>query len=314
MADVFGPAYTYVEGQLDVFLNDRLSDVVSHVQGPLQVMLVLYVVLYGYTLFKGVTGEPVMDGVMRMIKLAFVYVVATTVAYQDWVTDPLFHDLPNALAHAVSGDGATGVGQAFDQFVGRGFGLAARCANTANLAYPMPWVAAVAVYIATALAATIGFCITMIALVSLALLVAVGPIFIACLVFQSTRQFFFGWLSQAVNYLVLFALILAIFRLVLALVESQWDDIMSQSELQIAAWLFSIHCIIASIFFFSVPRLAAGIANGAHAGVGEFMRAGGWAATALSRAGVPTPSFNTGNRAGGTVSRASTSPPRRHAA
>lgn len=300
MARVFEPAYDYIEGQLDIFLHDRLSAVVSHVEGPLRVMLLLYVVLYGYTLFRGVTGEPVMEGVMRMVKLAFVYVVATTVAYQSWVTDPLFHQLPNALAEAIGGQGAAGIGQAFDQFIGRGFGLGERCASTANLANPMPWIAAVAVYAATAVAATIGFCITMVALVSLALLVAVGPIFIACIVFQPTRSFFVGWLSQAVNYLVLFALILAVFRLVLSLVESQWPEIMSQPNLQVAAWVFAIHCILASIFFFSVPALAAGIANGAHAGASDFLRAGGWGIAAISRARIPTPS-SSGSQAGGSV-------------
>ena len=237
---------------------------------------------------------------MRMVKLAFVYVVATTVAYQSWVTDPLFHQLPNALAEAISGQGAAGIGQAFDQFIGRGFGLGERCASTANLANPMPWIAAVAVYAATAVAATIGFCITMVALVSLALLVAVGPIFIACIVFQPTRSFFVGWLSQAVNYLVLFALILAVFRLVLSLVESQWPEIMSQPNLQVAAWVFAIHCILASIFFFSVPALAAGIANGAHAGASDFLRAGGWGIAAISRARIPTAS-SSGSQAGGSV-------------
>lgn len=313
MSDVFQPAYDYIEGQLDTFLDDRLSAVMADVQGPLRVMLVLYVVLFGFALFRGITGEPVMDGVMRMIKLCFIYVVGTTVAYSEWVTQPLFHDLPDALAHAISGDGASGIGQAFDQFVGRGFHLATICAKTANLAYPMPWVTAVCVYIATSVAAAIGFCIVMIAMISLALLVAIGPIFIACMVFEPTRRFFYGWLNQAVNYLILFALILAVFRLVLSLIESQWDEIISQPDPQIAALTFCLHCVIASIFFFGVPRLASGIASGAVAGVSDFSRSIGWATTAaLGR--VQVPRFSSSPSAGGSMNRAASSLPPRRAA
>ena len=72
-------------------------------------------------------------------------------------------------------------------------------------------------FIIGALAAALGFGVVLVAKLALALLVTLGPIFIACALFDATRRFFFGWLSQAVNYLVLFALIIVIFQLVLSL-------------------------------------------------------------------------------------------------
>jgi len=81
------------------------------------------------------------------------------------------------------------------------------------------------VLIIGALAAALGFGVVLVAKLALALLVALGPIFIACALFDATRRFFFGWLSQAVNYLVLFALMIVIFQLVLSLVRDQWGSI-----------------------------------------------------------------------------------------
>ena len=130
------------------------------------------------------------------------------------------------------------------------------------------------VFIVTALATALGFGVIMLAKVALALLVTVGPIFIACALFNATRRFFFGWLAQAVNYLTLFALMITVFELVLALVQQQWPSIDSQSNAEVAGMLFSALCILGAIFFLQTPAIAAGIAGGASAGLSDFGAAG----------------------------------------
>ena len=91
---IFQPAYSFVDGKLDVFLNERASSVMAQVSGPLRAALVLYVLLYGFAILRGSIQEPFMDFVVRSIKLAFVYMLATTVAYSTYVTQPLFHVRP----------------------------------------------------------------------------------------------------------------------------------------------------------------------------------------------------------------------------
>lgn len=312
MAGVFDPAYDYVDGQLDQFLNQRLSDVIAEIDGPLRAAILLYVVLYGLAVLRGMINEPIMEGVGRMIKLAFVYTVTTTVAYSDWVTDPLFHDLPNSLARAISGGNVQTIGQAFDDFLGRGFDLAESCSKSANMVDPLPWIVALLIYGVTSIAAGLGFGITMLAKVALALLVAVGPIFIACIPFEATRKYFWGWVSQGVNYLLVFSLITAVFQLVLALVQNQWGAITSQPDPKVAGLLFSVYSVLAAIFFLQVPNIATGIAGGATAGLRDFGRSGSWAHRAASR--VSTPALpRWGGRSGGSVSRGSSTGSRRAA-
>lgn len=312
MAAVFDPAYNYIDGQLDQFLNQRLSDVISEIQGPLRVALLLYVVLYGLAVLRGMINEPIMDGVGRMIKLAFVYTVATTVAYADWVTDPLFHSLPNSLAHAISGGAVQTIGQAFDDFLGRGFDLAESCSRSANMVDPLPWVVALLIYGVTSAAAGLGFGITMLAKVALALLVAVGPIFVSCIPFEATRKYFWGWVSQGVNYILVFVLIIAVFQLVLALVQNQWGAITAQPDPKVAGLVFSVYSVLAAIFFLQVPNIANGIAGGATAGLRDFGRSGLWAHRAASGVSMPAMPRWSGGR-GGSVSRGSPSSNRKAA-
>lgn len=269
-ASIFQPAYDYVDARLTAVLNDGLSNVISQVEGPLRLALMLYIVLWAYSVIAGRITEPVMDGVLRIVKLCFIYTVATTVAYNDYVTEPLFNDLPDWLAEAISGSGSPGVGPAFDSFFNRGGYLATKIWNSATLTDPGPYLTGGLVWLMTAVCSALGFGIVMLAKVALAVLVALGPIFIACLVFDASRQFFFGWLKQGVNYLVLFALIITIFQIILTLVEDQWGNIDGQADPNAAGLLFIALCLLGGIFFLQTPNIAAGIAGGAAAGIGDF--------------------------------------------
>ncbi len=285
---IFQPAYDFVDGRLDTFMGERAAAMLAEVEGPLRAALVLYVLLYGFAILRGSITEPVMDFAVRSLKLAFVFMLATTPAYSTYVTQPLFHALPEALARAVGGTEVSDVGAAFDQFFSRAAYLAEKISQDASAIDLGPWILAAAVYLVGALAAALGFGVVMIAKVALALLVALGPIFIACALFDATRRFFFGWLAQAVNYLVLFALILVIFQLVLSLVSQQWGQIDGQDPMA-GGLLFVALCLLGAIFFLQTPAIAAGIAGGASAGLADF-------ANAATLSGAPRPGAPQGPR------------------
>jgi type IV secretion system protein VirB6 len=271
MADftVFAPAYAFVDGKLDSFLGDGVARVTAEVAGPLRAALVLYVLLYGFAILRGAITEPVLDFAIRSVKLALICTAATTAAYGDWVTHPLFDVLPNTLAHAISGTTGADAGGAFDDFFSRAAYLGQKAAAAASPLNWLPLVVSGGVFVVGALAAALGFGIALLSKVALALLVAVGPIFVACALFDASRRYFFGWLSQAVNYLVLFALIITIFQMILSLVASQWGAI-NGADPVVGGLIFIALCLLAAIFFLQTPAIAAGIAGGASAGLADF--------------------------------------------
>lgn len=298
---VFTPAYTYIDGQLDTFLNGRLSSVIAQVSGPLRVALVLYVILYGVAILRGSISEPITDLAVRSLKLGFIYMLATTAAYSSWVTQPLFHTLPDTLAQAISGGTATNIGGSFDKFLGYGGELAEKISKNAGVDIGAQVVAGV-IFLVTVIATALGFGVTLIAKVALALLVTTGPIFIACALFSATRRYFFGWLSQGVNYLTLFALIITVFELVLALVQQQWPSIDGQANAEVAGMLFCALCILGAIFFLHTPSIAAGIAGGAAVGIADFATAAAGLASAGRGAPSTAPPPAAAGRSGGSVS------------
>lgn len=280
---IFTTAYTYIDGKLDVFLHDRLSGVINVVAGPLRIALVLYIVLYGIAVVRGAISEPMIDFATRSIKLCFIYALATTVAYSSNISDPLFHGLPNTLARAISGADVPNIGGSFDQFFSYGGTLSEKLIKSAGVNVAAYIIGGI-VFVLTAVAAALGFGVVVVAKVALALIVALGPIFIGCSLFESSRRFFFGWLSQAVNYVVLFALMITMFQLVLDFVRAQWPTIDSMANLEAAGMVFSALCLLGAIFFLQVPAIAAGIAGGASTGVADFFAAANFVANRPRRA------------------------------
>ncbi|MDG2520513.1 type IV secretion system protein [Caulobacter segnis] len=270
---VFSQAYGTVDNRLENFLGDAVQNAIAEMAGPMRVALVLYVLLYGFAILRGAIQEPLMDFAVRSIKLTIIYLLATTPAYGDYVTQPLFHQLPDALSRALGGAAFQDAGGAFDRYIGQTAWLADRITEDAEIWDVMDWLIATAVWICGALAAALGFGIVTVAKVALALIVALGPIFIGLSLFEATRRYFFGWLSQAVNYLVLFALIFAVFQLVLAMVADQWESLQAQDAMA-AGFAFIALSLLGSIFFLQTPTLAAGIAGGASLGIADFLNAG----------------------------------------
>lgn len=297
---VFEPSYLFIDERLNAFLGDRLSSVIAVVEGPLRVALVLYVLLYGYAILRGTISEPVMDFAIRSIKLALLYALATTAAYSGFVTQPLFTDLPNALTQAISGSAAPNVGAAFDQFLAYAGYLSETIAREGSAFDPAPYIVAAAVLVIGALACALGFGVVMVAKLALALLVALGPIFIAMALFDATRRYFFGWLSQAVNYLVLFALMITIFQLVLALVRDQWSAIEGHDPM-VGGLIFIALCLLGAIFFLQTPAIAAGVAGGASAGLADFANAAALGSGRSGRASGPVEAGRAPPLGGGSI-------------
>lgn len=295
-AHLFSSAYTYFSGQLDTFLDARYSSVVDAVRGPLTAALVIYIAIYGYAILRGVVSEPFQDFIYRMAKICLIFVAATTVAYKDWITNPLFHAAPSAVTQAVSGKDYTSMGDVFDRLEAKAKVVSQKCRDEAaatsvvDVGYKLElYLLAFAVDLASEIAAVIGFGISMMAVVALAVVIALGPIFIALSLFEWGRRFFNGWLGQAVNYIVLLAVITTMAALITDLADTALSGVDLQSPEYLAGFYITYY-LLGAFFFFQAPSLASGIAGGASAGAGEFAGAViGAGLAARSMAGRRTP-------------------------
>jgi type IV secretion system protein VirB6 len=106
--------------------------------------------------------------------------------------------------------------------------------------------------------------------IALAIIIALGPIFIALSLFEPTRRFFHGWLGQAFNYIVLMGVIIAITTLISDLGTIAIAAAESKADVTIGAVLFAVYLFLGTIFFFRSARHRRGIDRGRRCGVGAF--------------------------------------------
>lgn len=333
MGNLFQTMFTYLNDALAGVIA-AYAGVVGWISGPLRVGVTIYIILLGLAILRGAVEYPFREFVYRGMKLAAL-VFAVTTLYGASVSLFTMDGLPRDVATAVGGPSVNGLGDFFDQIV-RGASntvvkiteiqdarTAAAGKNLVGLPNNIVEIFFTGIYclilmVLAILSAALGFTICAFALFSLALLAVVGPIFVAALLFESTRSFFFSWLGSVINYvmLVAFALLLTIF------IRNTGEDFMSQAftgdtNIPVIAIRAIAFYVLGFFFFLQIPGLAAGLGGGGASLATQFANAvTGNVAPMLGRAMSNAPSNavarawraarrgGSGNRAtGGTLSR-----------
>ena len=276
--DFFSTAYASLDATIAMFLGEKLPEVIAAVRGPLAVALAIYLALVGYAVLRGLVDEPWREWFYRILKLALIWAAVSSVGYNNWIVEPLSVDAPNAISSAIAGDSAINAGSTFDQYFQRSEPIEEKLrlyASTYASIHPYRLIiygAGILVWLLTGLSATVGFAITIFAKIALAIIVALGPIFIALALFNSTRGLFFGFLNQAFNFILLIGVIAAMTGLVLSLGDAAEAAASAAQDPVFGSIIFDIYVVLGSVFFFQAPSIAAGIAGGAAAGVADFAR------------------------------------------
>lgn len=177
----------------------------------LTALMTLYVAFIGISLLLGRTQLSVGDLVLTVVKLAAVLALATqwstyqTVVYQFLFQGP--QQLATAMLQGVQGGRSLTQGQVFDGLQAAFDQLteaAAAYAKSAPVsASPLAGGASSGAMLLTASAGTLllsSLGVLLAAKVVLGLLLAVGPVFIALLLFDSTRGLFEGWLRASLAF------------------------------------------------------------------------------------------------------------------
>ena len=103
--------YTRTVGDLNTaltsYVNDVSGAVIGAITGVATTLLILYVVLWGWTTLRGMVSEPITDGITRLVRLTVIVALAINLGlYQVYIANWLFAT-PDALASVVAGTPAT---------------------------------------------------------------------------------------------------------------------------------------------------------------------------------------------------------------
>lgn len=265
------------------------SSVIGIISGPLRVGVTIYIILLGGAILRGAVQYPAREFVYRALKLAAL-TWAVSSLYGASVGLFTMNGLPGQFANALGGADVGGLGGYFDTLLQGAFRAITKIEEIVRahtivagknlIGMPNNIVeiilaafANLMILFVALLSCALGFTICAFALFALALLAVVGPLFVAALLFDSTRGWFFAWLGSAISYIML-----VVFALLVTLFISQTTDtfinsITNSDEVLIAVLKALSFYVLGFFFFLQIPSLASGLGGGGPALAAQFANA-----------------------------------------
>jgi type IV secretion system protein VirB6 len=216
----FETFWTWLNGQLTGYIGDNTLRVADALEPAVITLATVYVMVWGYLQLTGRIDEPFINGLKRIVTLAVVLGVALHLwAYNTLLVDT-FYSAPAQLAAAVVGtqDPVTTV----DAIWERGGAVAGYLWNNGGMFSGDFgfYVAGAVVWVLMGLLCVYTMFLIALSTIALAVLLALGPLFIALLLFDATRRFFEAWTAQLANYALITILTVMVAALLLQVVES----------------------------------------------------------------------------------------------
>lgn len=221
--------YSELFNKLNTALTSYISDVSTSIIGTIgpvaAQLLVLYFIIHGIALMRGLIEEPITDFIMRVVRLSLILGIALNVGYYNGQVVNFLWNSPEALASYVSGNSYTGnnsmlfldnlMSKVYD--LGQVFWDYSSGMTSVDLG---PKIVAILVWLAGLIVTAYGAFLFVLAKMALAVLLGIGPIFIMLLMFEGTKRFFESWLGQALNYLMVVVLTSGAVKLILTIIET----------------------------------------------------------------------------------------------
>jgi type IV secretion system protein VirB6 len=258
------------EAPIREFIDTGIENVASNINGPLRAALMLYVVLFGYQILSGRSSAPMMEGLFRIMKGGIILMLVTNASnYNLYVTSLFFENLPREIGGWIGGSSTFG-GSTFDLLLNSGLQSAQVIWAQAGVTDPAPALLAAIVALAAMIATALGFGIAMFAKIALAVVLALGPIFIALALFKPTQRLTEAWTAQLINYVVLQILTIAVMLLIVTVAKDTVQQFTSGDPFMPAVVNSTIF-ILAGFIMTQLPGLASSIAGGGAALATDFM-------------------------------------------
>lgn len=254
----------WLDGQLASYIGDTTARVAAALEPAVLAGGVIYVMAWGFLQLTGRIDEPVLAGVRRIVTLAVVFGVSLRLWLYNEIVVDTFYRAPSELAGAVVG--AADPISIVDAIWDRGGTVAGLLwANGGVLGSDFGfYIAGAIVWFLVGLLCVYTMFLLALAKIALAVLLALGPLFIALMLFGSAGRIVVAWLAQLVNYALVTVLTVLVAALLLRIVQSYATQTAALGSAIVT--VDALNMVLAAALVFLLMRqvmpIAAGIAGG----------------------------------------------------
>lgn len=227
---IFSRMFSELSNALTTYVTDTATNVIGAIAPVVTTLLTIYVVLWGWSMMRGMISEPVGDGVGRIVRVTVITALALQIGYYSGYISDFLWNTPDAMASYVGGASVSTNAAFLDALMSQlyDFGAAYVAKADANSTIGLPdfsmLITGYAIWGAAILATGYGAFLLALAKMGLAITLGLGPIFVLLIMFEPTKRFFDAWLGQALNYVFLAVLAAASVKLILAILKTYLTD------------------------------------------------------------------------------------------
>lgn len=220
--DLFQGIFNLVDTTLGTYIYDTAYKIIAFVRPVFQSLMIVWIAIWGYLAMMGQTQEPLKEGVFRILRLGFILSLGLTLGTYVGVAVHFLSKGPEQIAAVLTGSPHGSIAVTLDNLYAKVFMITEQCFHkgsifNANLGL---YVIGVGIMLAgTALMLGVAFFLLS-AKIMTAVLLGIGPIFIALLLFKGTQRFFESWLNMVCNYGMILILAAALGTVALELANS----------------------------------------------------------------------------------------------
>jgi len=249
---------------LATYIGDNTARMAAVLEPTIVTLAVLYVVVWGYLHLMGKIEEPFVTGVKRLIVLAVILGVSLSLwLYNSVIVDTFFNAPTQLAAAAVGGYDSISAVDGILAWGGDAAYLLIRKGGILEGNFSF-YLAGFAVHLIVGMTVIYTIFLMTLSRIALSVLLALGPLFIAFLFFETTKRFFESWIAQMANYAFITILTVLVAALMLSVLSTAAEQAASTGGgIRIA---HAVRLCLASGLTFLVMRqimpMAAGLASG----------------------------------------------------
>jgi type IV secretion system protein VirB6 len=216
----FESYWTWLNEQLSGYIGDNTARVATALEPAVVTLATVFVMVWGYLQLTGRIEEPLVTGLRRIMVLALVLGVASRLWLYNSLLVDTFYRAPAQLASYIVG--ATDPVSSIDAIWQQGGAVAGQLWSKGSLMYGDPgfYLAGAAVWLLVGMLCVYAMFLISLSSIACAVLLAIGPLFVMMLLFESTRRFFDAWIGQLVTYALITILTVLVAALLLTIVQS----------------------------------------------------------------------------------------------
>ena len=275
----FGTFWAWLEGQLAAYIGTNTALIAAALEPAIVTLATVYVMVWGYLHLSGRIEEPFVIGLKRLAMLAVVLGGSLHLWLYNTVIVDSFYRAPAQLASAVVG--APDPVATIDTIWSQGGAVAGYLWNnggvfSGDFGY---YVAGAIVWVLMGLVCVYTMFLIALSSIALAVLLALGPLFIALLLFDATRRFFEAWLAQLANYALITVITVLVAALLLQIVASYAAQTAARGSAIVT--VDALNMVLVAVLIFLLMRqvmpIAAALAGGMSLNsLGVVSRLAGW--------------------------------------